>query len=215
MQTWATLAAKHAVTSGIGLGAIPAMGWDSLDGFAVGVLLAGVGLAALNSPRRVRSCTLPPDRAARDDRAQATGAARGRLTRARRQIDGVLTGMLSDDADQGTQPVMPWDADLAPDDDAPAVTEPADARGGESGRGDRGRSEGEGFWGPGDRSDAAVGGGYRSKHRLAGPAPKAKSRDGRRSKPRHAAPPASLGVTLGRRLTSPRLTNRSAAHAAS
>ena len=60
MQTWATLAAKHAtLTSGIGLGAIPAVGWDSLDGVAVGALLAGVGFAVLNSPRRAQSCQFP------------------------------------------------------------------------------------------------------------------------------------------------------------
>ena len=37
--------------------------------------------------------------------------------------------------------------------------------------------------------------------------------DGRRAKPRHAAPPASLGAAISRTLTGTRLTSRSAAHA--
>ena len=49
MQSWTILAAKHAaLTPGIALGAIPAAGWDSLDGVAVGVLLAGIGFAAVS-----------------------------------------------------------------------------------------------------------------------------------------------------------------------
>src|SRR6266704_3447031 len=108
MQIWATVAAKHAtLTSGIGLGAIPATGWDSLDGFAAGVLLAGVGFAAVNSARRVRSCALPPvvaGRAAREGRLQASGPAVGRLTRARKRVDGLLTAMLVDDAEPTPMP---------------------------------------------------------------------------------------------------------------
>src|SRR5215471_12903719 len=99
MKTWATVAAKHAtLSSGIGLGALPAMGWDSLDGFAAGVLLAGVGFAALNSTRRLRSCPLPPALPG-GSRAQAAGPAGGRLARVRLRVDGLLTGLLSDDAD--------------------------------------------------------------------------------------------------------------------
>ena len=60
MHSWTILAAKHAaLTPGVALGAIPAVGWDSLDGIAVGVLLAGIGFAAM-SPRRVPNCPLPP-----------------------------------------------------------------------------------------------------------------------------------------------------------
>src|SRR6266700_2991323 len=99
MQTWATVAAKHATfTSAIGLGAIPATGWDSLDGFAAGMLLAGAGFAALNRSRRVRSYSIPPVMAGRG-RPQASGPAVGRLTRVRQRVDGLLTGMLSDDAE--------------------------------------------------------------------------------------------------------------------
>lgn len=77
MQAPAILAAKHAALgSGVGLGAVPITGWTSLDGVAVGMLLAGVGLAAL-SPRR--------------------------LARFRQRVDGLLTGMLSDDAETMTQ----------------------------------------------------------------------------------------------------------------
>src|SRR5258708_32107282 len=76
MQAPAILAAKHAALgSGVGLGALPITGWTSLDGVAVGMLLAGVGLAAL-SPRR--------------------------LARFRQRVGGLLTGMLSDDAETMT-----------------------------------------------------------------------------------------------------------------
>ncbi len=353
MQIWATVAAKHAtLTSGIGLGAIPATGWDSLDGFAAGVLLAGVGFAAVNSARRVRSCALPPvvaGRAAREGRLQASGPAVGRLTRARKRVDGLLTAMLVDDAepapmpapapadgesglerlalaaarpgeraghdkspssgesagyaesarsagsdepagpagpagpgdrqspdpaatpshpadrrhpDPATRPYDPADgrrpgpagwpypttaesstvsaaqcagadrdhaleprgeSDLAPEPGSPDAM-PGEAGSGREtghelpsrhgrqyGRGSERQPE-EGFWGPGEPAGQAQGG-YRSRHRLDGPGRDAKPHDGRRAKPRHAAPPARFGVTLGRTLTGARLTSRSAAHA--
>jgi len=98
MKTWATVAAKHAtLSSGIGLGAIPAMGWDSLDGFAAGVLLAGVGFAALNSSQRLRSCPLPP--ALPGGGRPQSAPASGRLAKVRRRVDGLLTGILCDDAE--------------------------------------------------------------------------------------------------------------------
>ena len=100
MQTWVTLAAKHAtLASGIGFGAMPAMGWQSLDGVAVGVLLAGAGFAAVNTSRQARSCPLPPAAAARLARAEPSPPQPGTLTRIRRRVDGLLTGMLSDDAE--------------------------------------------------------------------------------------------------------------------
>jgi len=112
MQTWATLAAKHA-TSGIGLGAIPAMGWDSLDGVAVGALLAGVGFAVLNSPRRAQSCQLPPIMSERAGQVQTSRPAGRRLARVRQRVDGLLTGMLSDDSDRMTPVPATWQSDAA------------------------------------------------------------------------------------------------------
>jgi len=355
MQTWATVAAKHATfTSAIGLGAIPATGWDSLDGFAAGMLLAGAGFAALNRSRRVRSYSIPPVTAGRG-RPQASGPAVGRLTRVRQRVDGLLTGMLSDDAepippvplaalgeaglagrtlavarsresaqhgeseqgesehgesehgesgseeradpgdrrspDSAAAPPEPADrpdpdpADRPEPDSAdrpgsdpaarpydppdrrdpdpagwpyPATPEsssgsparraavgrnsqlepcgesnPADEPGsretgsgrqtGETGRempSRHGREQGSGreheadesFWGPDEPAGQAQGG-YQSKHRLDGPSRDAQPHDGRRAKPRHAAPPARFGVTLGRTLTGARLTSRSASHA--
>src|SRR5579859_5720067 len=109
MRTWVTLTAKHAaLTSGIGLGAIPAMGWESLDGFAAGVLLAGVGFAALNSSRRLRSCPLPPAVPGDVSRAQSSALAIGRLARVRQRVDGLLTGMLSDDVEFVSPAPVPW-----------------------------------------------------------------------------------------------------------
>jgi hypothetical protein len=101
MQTWAILAAKHVVfTSGIGLGAVSAPGWGSLEGIAVGLLLAGIGLAAV-SARPAPSCPIGP---AGGQVAAAYGGppARGRMSRFRRRVDGVLTGILSDDEDNLT-----------------------------------------------------------------------------------------------------------------
>ena len=119
MQTWATLAAKHAaITSGIGLGAIPAMGWDSLDGVAVGALLAGVGFAVLNSPRRAQNCQLPLMTYEAVGQTQVSRAPRGRLARVRRRVDGVLTGMLSDDSDRMTPAPATWPGE-APDAQSP------------------------------------------------------------------------------------------------
>ncbi|HEX9520930.1 MAG TPA: hypothetical protein VF940_32710 [Streptosporangiaceae bacterium] len=96
MHTPAILAAKHAALgSGVGLGAIPVIGWASLDGVAVSMLLAAVGFAAVSS-RRVQSCPLQatPGHAGP---AAASLAAAGRLARFRQRVDELLTGMLSDD----------------------------------------------------------------------------------------------------------------------
>jgi len=102
MHSWTILAAKHAaLTPGVALGALPAAGWDSLDGVAVGMLLTGVGYAAM-SARRARSCPLPP---AIGQLALAEGEnppAR-RVSRFRQRVDTMLTGMLSDDADKLSQ----------------------------------------------------------------------------------------------------------------
>src|SRR5579859_6578080 len=132
MRTWVILTAKHAaLTSGMGLGAIPAMGWESLDGFAAGVLLAGVGFAALNSSRRFRSCPLPPGVPGGGTRAQSSALAGGRLARVRQRVDGLLTGMLSDDVE--FMAPVPWRgaADIAPaapgQRDKPPQPEPAAA----------------------------------------------------------------------------------------
>ncbi len=102
MQTWAILAAKHAaLTSGIGLGVIPAAGWDSLDGVVIGMLLAGIGYAIV-SARRVPGCQVPPVGA--EIAADGSDPAGGRrMARLRRRMDGLLTGILSDDADRLTQ----------------------------------------------------------------------------------------------------------------
>jgi hypothetical protein len=101
MQTWAIPAAKHAaLTSGIGLGIMPAAGWDSLDGVAVGMLLAGIGFAVV-SARRVPSCQLPPAGSEFGADGSDVGGGR-RMASFKRRMDGLLTRMLSDDADKLT-----------------------------------------------------------------------------------------------------------------
>ena len=98
MQTWAILAAKHAaLTSGISFGAFSAPGWNSLAGAAIGLLLAGMGIAAV-STRRVPSCPLGP--AGGQVAAAHAIPAGGPMSRFRRRVDGVLTGMLSDEDDE-------------------------------------------------------------------------------------------------------------------
>ncbi len=325
MQTWALLAAKPAtLISGIGLGTIPAMSWDSVGGFAVGLLLAGGGFAVLNSSRRARNWVPQPD-AVRAGRPEARSYDGGRIARARRWVDRLLTGMLSDDTDLVTaapeswgtdpqlgeqetaapeswgtdpqlaeqetaapeswgtdpqlaeqetaapeswgtdpqlaeqetaepatagrdsaqpdrdqperdqpewdppEPELPgpaelaWSAErtLAPDPAArprhagastSALAVPREFEREQEPAGPRRRSD-EGFWGLDEPAASASGNGYRSKHRQDEAASDSGTQDAGRGKPRHAAPPPSFGVTLGRRLTSPRLTSRSAAHA--
>src|SRR6266481_5875358 len=98
MQTWAILAAKHAaLTSGISFGAFSAPGWNSLAGATIGLLLAGTGIAAV-SARRVPSCPLGP--ASGLVAAAHSIPAGGPMSRFRRRVDGVLTGMLSDEDDE-------------------------------------------------------------------------------------------------------------------
>jgi hypothetical protein len=308
MQTWAILAAKHAtLISGIGLGSIPAMSWDSVGGFAVGLLLAGGGFAVLNSSRRAWNWVPQPD-VVRAGRPEARSHDGGRMARARRWVDRLLTGMLSDDTDLvtavpeswGTDPQLAEQETAAPESwgtdpqigeqetAAPEswgtdpqlaereTAEPATA-GRDSAQPDRDQPEGgqpewdqpepelpgpaelawsaertlapdpaarprhagastsalavprqfereqepagprrrsdEGFWGLDEPGASASGNGYRSRHRQDEAASDSRAQDAGRGKPRHAAPPPSFGVTLGRRLTSPRLTSRSAAHA--
>ena len=275
MDTPAILAAKHAALgSGVGLGAIPVTGWASLDGVAVSMLLAGVGFAAVSS-RRVQSCPLPgaPGDAGL---AAASRAAAGRLARFRQRVDGLLTGMLSDDphkmtpapatahlaarraglADERFPAATAWSGDnveaLAParsraaaaphsvlslpgetcdddevdgydeimsslaeqfsyaDDRLQPVRDPGEPKLDEP-KLDEPKPD-ESFWGPGAADDVASASGHRSKHRL-GHAKEAEPNQGRRAIPRHAAPPATFGATVARRLTGAKLTSRSAAHA--
>jgi hypothetical protein len=289
MQTWVTLAAKHAtLAAGIGLGTVPAMGWDSLDGVAVGFLLAGAGYAAVNSSRQLRSCPLPPPGPA-GSRAASGGQGTGALTRIRRRVDGVLTSMLKDDMEHPATQLRALAA--VPSVAEPRVVDPGTARsqwdkdyvdaivgpaeGGRTAvttappprateRPERPERVGEwpyltvvrdsefvqdaaarwsfgpaggaksdlAFWGPKSpraasgrseehRADQTIrpSGPVREHSRPAGGLDVSgqdaahRSADGRRPAPRHAAPPAGFGVILGRRLTSPRFTSRSAAHA--
>jgi hypothetical protein len=62
MDTWATQAVAHAtLTSGISMAAIPVIGSASLDGFALGLSCAGLALAAINSPWKLRALWRPAD----------------------------------------------------------------------------------------------------------------------------------------------------------
>lgn len=266
MQTWVTLAAKHAtLATGIGLGTIPSMGWESLDGMAVGVLLAGAGFAAVNSSRQLRSFPLlPPDRAG-TGRTEPNRQQTGAFSRIRRRVDGALTSMLSDDSEHPVAQLpalaavpsvaelpasrpgtarSPWElADYADTvvarparqervGDWPYLTvvrEPGLVQDAASrwSAGPAGTAKSDlAFWGPksspvaGSRASRDTGkvagqfiGEAETGRAVGGRSGEGRPADSRRPAPRHAAPPARLGVTLGRRLASPRFTSRSAAHA--
>ena len=70
----------------------------------------------------------------------------------------------------------------------------------------------ESFWGPGTADDIESAGGHRGKRRRGGQA-KDPENQGRRARPRHAAPRATFGATVARGMTGAKLTSRSAAHA--
>jgi hypothetical protein len=102
MHTWAIPATKHAVLAfGISLGTFSAPGWSSLEAAVIGLLLAGTGLAVA-SGRRPQACPIGP--ASGQVAAAQGGSTRpgGRMSRIRRRVDGVLTGMLSDDDEKLT-----------------------------------------------------------------------------------------------------------------
>jgi len=101
----------------------------------------------------------------------------GRLSRLKRRIDTMLIEMLGDEQPDADQPGAGQEPLYEPD---------------------------ESFWGPSARADGSAAG-YRSKHRLTDQAKEAKSPDGSRGLPRHAAPPASFSA---------RLAGRYAAHTA-
>ncbi|HEX7993290.1 MAG TPA: hypothetical protein VF506_05160, partial [Streptosporangiaceae bacterium] len=67
---------------------------------AIGLVLAGIGLAAVSS-RPAPSCPIGPA-GGQLAAAHSGPPARGRMSRFRRRVDGVLTGMLSDDEDNLT-----------------------------------------------------------------------------------------------------------------
>src|SRR5262249_5656920 len=90
MNSWATVAIKHvALTSGLGLGAVHTGAWDSLNGFAAGLMVAGLGFAALDSSRRMRRC---PARTATPGCGYQRNAHRS--GRSRLHVGGLLAGIL-------------------------------------------------------------------------------------------------------------------------
>ncbi|HKR70746.1 MAG TPA: hypothetical protein VJT16_18055 [Streptosporangiaceae bacterium] len=101
MQTWAILTKHAALTSGVGFGTISVPGWGSLEVGVICLLFAGIGLAVA-SARRAPACPIGP--AGGQVAAAQGGSTRpgGRMSRIRRRVDGVLTGMLSDDEDKLT-----------------------------------------------------------------------------------------------------------------
>src|ERR1700678_626279 len=98
MDTWAVRAAAHAtLTSGIGTSGFPVRGSASLDGFALGVAMAGLAFAAVNSSWKPRWPRWPPDVWPSTVRWARGHQQRQRLTRAplagaMAQADGGILG---------------------------------------------------------------------------------------------------------------------------
>lgn len=171
MKEWTVLAGKHAaVIAGAGISVPPAIGSATLDSFALGALAAGTCLAALAGNGRG---TAGPLQAGGPGSRLAPGNASLRaarvLTRARSAMDsralavrGRIGGVLTGLFGDHSGKWADGDAER-PDED---------------------------FWGP--YSNEASQGGYRSRHRLTDPSQAPKKTGGRRSMPRHAAPPLSF-----------------------
>jgi hypothetical protein len=223
MKTWATVAIKHVVlTSGLGLGAVHGKGWDSINGLVAGLLLAGLGFAALESSRRIRSCPLPSAAPGCGYQPHASASA----ARARRQMGGLLAGILSDHGEFVPPAAILLSASAAREDSEQVWASRQYPRHAASRyQGSRSRrtadsagwsrlSSGyerghttprdlvadESFWGR-----RTIQGGYHSRHRLHGSATNARPHDRRRAEPRrsgprHAAPHGRFGGTLSRTL---------------
>jgi hypothetical protein len=111
--------------------------------------------------------------AAEDDPAD------GRLDRMRLRVDVWLAEMVSDDPAQ--------DSRQGGGDMPGPVCVPAGSD--------------SGFWGPDESAEAKQASGYHSKHRLTGPLKEPRPAEGRRGKPRHAAPPAGFSASVADSVT--------------
>jgi hypothetical protein len=136
----------------------------------------------------------PADGWERIDRhiTQASDPSEGRVARMRQQVDALLARMLDDDGESGPE-----------EDISPVSGQATDFPGLD-----------DSFWGPDEDAAPAPASGYRSKHRLAGPAKERRPKDVHHGKPRHAAPPASFVVALSHWLAVIKLTGHYAARAA-
>ena len=205
MNSWATVAIKHvALTSGFGLGAVHTGGWDSLNGFAAGLMVAGLGFAALDSSRRMRRCPAPTATPGCGYQRNAHRSARSGL-----HVGGLLAGILSDHAEFVPPAAVRLPGSAAHEDGRQFLAFEQHRR-----HDARHLTAEEGFWG--SRTAPA---GYRSRHRLGRSArdtrPPVRLRGGpRRAGPRHAASPGRFSVALSRTLVGAALTSPSATHAA-
>ena len=188
MSTWAVLAAKQAaIATGFGAGLVPAIGTGSLDGFVIGAAMTGACFTALTAPGRARR------------RAGVTAAAGVPATAAGVPAATSAAGVTFASAD-GAEGADRARAALLrryfaaaeqfePDWGNPSPT--AEHAAGQD-QGDP-RPEGQG----GDWAQDGPGGGYQSPHRLGDGSPIRRPRqEGRRTAPKHAAPPSSFASRL-------------------
>lgn len=241
MDTWALQVTAHAaLTSGLSPGRLPLSDPASLDGFALGVMVAGLAFSAINSSLKLRSPWRPVDTWLHTVRLARTSHQRARSAASRRLITPATA---SGDASPAAVPRSEFSRPYAD------VTEPADlarlvrvlpradgaAATGDDTHAEQGKraqskvrkrlnvmidqmlgdepdeqparhlepQADESFWGPSNsRPSASGGGGYRSRHRLTEPDPRAcdgeppdpqerheleQTRGHRRPAPRHAA----------------------------
>ncbi|GEM_PF-3902791 len=120
-----------------------------------------------------------------------------RRSRVRQRLDTLLADMLGDDTDEPAQPGGPARAGQPGAAGGPGGHEDPGPRRAPGSGAPRGEPDGsgrhgepdEGFWGPDKPSRP-----YRSRHGLPGPVRQEGCPDGRRSAPRHAAPPAGFSA---------------------
>jgi hypothetical protein len=211
MSIWAVLAAKQAViATGFGAGLVPGIGTSSVDGFVIGAAMTGACFTALTAPGRARR------RAATMATAETAGAGVGVIG---------LAGLASpaDTIDPVACVGLDSPVRLARPGD---VASPARVGGAEAARAallrryfaaaeqfepnwsrpveaaedapdrDQGDSRQDGYAGDWAEDGGGVSG-YRSRHRLGEGSPIRRPRqEGRRSAPKHAAPPSSFASRM-------------------
>lgn len=199
MSTWVVLAAKQAaIATGFGTGLVPAIGTGSLDGFVVGAAMTGACFTALTAPGRARrraggtaAAGLPVTAAGLTAAISAAGVTVASADGAR-DADRARAALLRRYFAAAEQFEPGWEQP------SPAAEQAAGQDQGDS------RPEGNG----GDWAQDGPGGGYQSRHRLGdGSAIRRPRQEGRRTAPKHAAPPSSFasrmtGIFAGRAVLS-------------
>ncbi len=121
MDTWALQVTAHAaLTSGLNPGRLPLSGPASLDGFTLGVMVAGLAFSVINSSLKLRTPWRPADTWQHTVRLARTSHQRARSAASRRVITAAAAAAAACDASQATVPRSEFSRPYAD------VTEPAE-----------------------------------------------------------------------------------------